>query len=154
MTFLSPGFSTGEYWATTAATASAVGPVMVAGAADAAEGPMAASRTATAAIPGIEFFMTRLPDRGNKLRMHVIHGSGSQCDKCADGSALRRDAECPSKLRFGLRTDTAGQSLCGAELKDTIAVLTPAGKLKREIPLRARERTNLAFGGLTAKPCS
>ena len=34
---------------------------------------------------------------------------------------------------------------------DTVAVLTPAGKLKREIALKAREPTNLAFGGPDGK---
>ena len=32
-------------------------------------------------------------------------------------------------------------------LKGAVAVLTPAGKLKREIALTAMEPTNLAFGG-------
>jgi sugar lactone lactonase YvrE len=30
-------------------------------------------------------------------------------------------------------------------------VLTPAGKLKREIALKAKEPTNLAFGGIDGK---
>ena len=38
----------------------------------------------------------------------------------------------------GLRTDTAGNLYVARILKGTIAVLTPAGKLKREISLRAR----------------
>ena len=36
-------------------------------------------------------------------------------------------------------------------MKGTIAVLTPAGKLKREIALKAKEPTNLAFGGIDGK---
>ena len=36
-------------------------------------------------------------------------------------------------------------------LKGTVAVLTPAGKLKREIRLSAKEPTNLAFGGEDGK---
>jgi hypothetical protein len=36
-------------------------------------------------------------------------------------------------------------------LEDTIAVLTPAGKLQREIALKAKEPTNLAFGGTDGK---
>lgn len=47
----------------------------------------------------------------------------------------------------GLRTDTAGNLLVARILKGTIAVLTPAGKLMREIRLNAKEPTNLAFGG-------
>jgi sugar lactone lactonase YvrE len=47
----------------------------------------------------------------------------------------------------GLRTDTEGSLFVARILKGTIAVLTPQGKLKREIRLNAREPTNLAFGG-------
>ena len=47
----------------------------------------------------------------------------------------------------GLRTDTEGNLYVARILKGTIAVLTPGGKLKREIRLSAREPTNLAFGG-------
>ena len=51
----------------------------------------------------------------------------------------------------GLRTDTSGNLYVARILKGTIAVLTPAGKLKREIALKAREPTNLAFGGPDGK---
>jgi len=51
----------------------------------------------------------------------------------------------------GLRTDTAGNLYVARILKGTIAVLSPAGKLKREIGLNAREPTNLAFGGSDGK---
>ncbi len=47
----------------------------------------------------------------------------------------------------GLRTDTSGNLYVARILKGTIAVLTPAGKLKREVALKAKEPTNLAFGG-------
>ena len=47
----------------------------------------------------------------------------------------------------GLRTDIDGRLLVARILKGTVAVLTPDGKLKREIALRAKEPTNLAFGG-------
>jgi sugar lactone lactonase YvrE len=47
----------------------------------------------------------------------------------------------------GLRTDITGNLLVARILKGTIAVVTPEGKLKREIKLTAREPTNLAFGG-------
>jgi sugar lactone lactonase YvrE len=36
-------------------------------------------------------------------------------------------------------------------LKGTIAVLSPQGRLKREIELNAKEPTNLAFGGNDGK---
>ena len=51
----------------------------------------------------------------------------------------------------GLRTDTSGNLYVARILKGTIAVLTPAGKLKREIALKAKEPTNLAFGGIDGK---
>jgi signal peptidase len=47
----------------------------------------------------------------------------------------------------GLRTDIDNQVYVARILKGTVAVLSPDGKLKREIPLRAKEPTNLAFGG-------
>jgi signal peptidase len=51
----------------------------------------------------------------------------------------------------GLRTDTSGDLYVARILKGTIAVLTPVGKLKREIQLKAKEPTNLAFGGPDGK---
>jgi sugar lactone lactonase YvrE len=51
----------------------------------------------------------------------------------------------------GLRTDTGGNLFVARILKGTIAVLTPAGKLTREIKLSAKEPTNLAFGGSDGK---
>ena len=51
----------------------------------------------------------------------------------------------------GLRTDTSGNLYVARILKGTIAVLTPSGKLKREIELKAKEPTNLAFGGNDGK---
>jgi signal peptidase len=47
----------------------------------------------------------------------------------------------------GLRTDIDGNLLVARILKGTIAMLSPQGKLKREIRLSAKEPTNLAFGG-------
>ena len=51
----------------------------------------------------------------------------------------------------GLRTDIAGNLYVARILKGTIAVLTSAGKLAREIELKAKEPTNLAFGGHDGK---
>ena len=51
----------------------------------------------------------------------------------------------------GLRTDTEGTLFVARILKGTIAVLSPQGKLKREISLGAKEPTNLAFGGPTER---
>jgi signal peptidase len=51
----------------------------------------------------------------------------------------------------GLRTDTDGNLFVARILKGTIAVLTPQGKLTREIKLTAKEPTNLAFGGPDGK---
>src|SRR5262249_42475495 len=46
----------------------------------------------------------------------------------------------------GLRTDIDGLIYVTRILKGTVAALTPNGKLVREIPLQAKEPTNLAFG--------
>ena len=51
----------------------------------------------------------------------------------------------------GLRTDISGRLFVARILKGTIAVLSPAGALEREIRLSAREPTNLAFGGADGK---
>jgi len=47
----------------------------------------------------------------------------------------------------GLRTDIDGLLYVTRILKGTVVVLTADGKLVREIPLQAKEPTNLAFGG-------
>lgn len=47
----------------------------------------------------------------------------------------------------GLRTDVDGRLYVARILKGTIAVLSPSGKILRELTLTAREPTNLAFGG-------
>jgi signal peptidase len=51
----------------------------------------------------------------------------------------------------GLRTDMAGRIFVARILKGTIAVLSPDGKLEREIPTTAKEPTNIAFGGPDGK---
>jgi len=51
----------------------------------------------------------------------------------------------------GLRTDISGNLYVARILKGTVAVLTPAGRLLREIALKAREPANLAFGGKDGK---
>ncbi len=51
----------------------------------------------------------------------------------------------------GLRTDAEGNILVARILKGTVAVLSPQGKLKREVRLSATEPTNLAFGGTDGK---
>jgi sugar lactone lactonase YvrE len=51
----------------------------------------------------------------------------------------------------GIRTDISGRLFVARIMKGTIAVLSPAGKLEREINLSAREPTNLAFGGADGK---
>jgi len=47
----------------------------------------------------------------------------------------------------GIRTDIAGRLLIARIRKGSIAVVTSDGALQREIVLRGREPTNLAFGG-------
>jgi sugar lactone lactonase YvrE len=51
----------------------------------------------------------------------------------------------------GLRTDIDGRLFVARILKGTVALLSPDGKVEREIVLRAREPTNLAFGGPDGK---
>jgi sugar lactone lactonase YvrE len=51
----------------------------------------------------------------------------------------------------GIRTDVSGRLFVARILKGTIAVLSPAGALEREIELGAKEPTNLAFGGADGK---
>jgi sugar lactone lactonase YvrE len=51
----------------------------------------------------------------------------------------------------GLRTDIDGRLFVARILKGTLALLSPDGKVEREIPMRAREPTNLAFGGPDGK---
>jgi sugar lactone lactonase YvrE len=47
----------------------------------------------------------------------------------------------------GIRTDIDGRLYVARILKGAIAVLSADGKIQREIPLTAKEPTNLAFGG-------
>ena len=47
----------------------------------------------------------------------------------------------------GLRTDVGGRLFVARILKGAIAVLTPDGRLQRDIALKAKQPTNLAFGG-------
>jgi signal peptidase len=51
----------------------------------------------------------------------------------------------------GLRTDIDGRIYVARILKGTIAVLAPDGTQLREVPLQAKEPTNLAFGGPDGK---
>lgn len=51
----------------------------------------------------------------------------------------------------GLRTDVAGRLYVARILKGTIALMKPNGAVEREIALRAKEPTNLAFGGSDGK---
>jgi sugar lactone lactonase YvrE len=51
----------------------------------------------------------------------------------------------------GIRTDIDGRIYVARILKGTVELLAPDGKTVREIPLRAKEPTNLAFGGPDGK---
>jgi signal peptidase len=51
----------------------------------------------------------------------------------------------------GLRTDVSGRLLIARILKGSIAVMTPDGVVQREIALKAKQPTNLAFGGSDGK---
>lgn len=47
----------------------------------------------------------------------------------------------------GLRTDVSGRLYVARILKGAIALMKPSGVIEREIALKAKEPTNLAFGG-------
>ena len=51
----------------------------------------------------------------------------------------------------GLRTDVTGRLYVARILKGTIALIKPSGAVEREIALKAKEPTNLAFGGSDGK---
>ena len=51
----------------------------------------------------------------------------------------------------GLRTDVSGRLYVARILKGTIALMKPNGAVEREITLRGKEPTNLAFGGSDGK---
>jgi signal peptidase len=51
----------------------------------------------------------------------------------------------------GLRTDVAGRLYVARILKGTIALMKPNGAIEREIALKGKEPTNLAFGGNDGK---
>lgn len=51
----------------------------------------------------------------------------------------------------GLRTDVNGRLFVARILKGAIAVVTPDGRLQRDVTLKAKEPTNLAFGGEDGK---
>lgn len=51
----------------------------------------------------------------------------------------------------GLRTDVAGRLYVARILKGTIALMKPNGAVEREIVLRAKQPTNVAFGGSDGK---
>jgi signal peptidase len=51
----------------------------------------------------------------------------------------------------GIRTDVTGRLLIARIGKGMIAIMAPDGTLQREITLRGREPTNLAFGGADGK---
>jgi len=51
----------------------------------------------------------------------------------------------------GLRTDMDGRIYVARILKGTVEILTPEGKTIREVALKAKEPTNLAFGGPDGK---
>ncbi|MGJ4883515.1 SMP-30/gluconolactonase/LRE family protein [Bradyrhizobium sp. HKCCYLRH1073] len=80
--------------------------------------------------------------------------SGEIWSYAIDGDALTR----PKLIKTfepntidGLRTDASGRLLVAHILKSSIAMLAPDGRMIREIALKAREPTNLAFGGSDGK---
>ncbi|WP_315757732.1 MULTISPECIES: SMP-30/gluconolactonase/LRE family protein [unclassified Bradyrhizobium] len=80
--------------------------------------------------------------------------SGEIWSYAIDGDALTR----PKLIKTfepntidGLRTDASGRLLVARILKGSIAMLAPDGRMIREIALKAKEPTNLAFGGTDGK---
>jgi signal peptidase len=69
-------------------------------------------------------------------------------NELADGKLIRTFE--PNTID-GLRTDVAGRLFVARILKGTIAIMTPAGTVQREVALKAKEPTNLAFGGSDGK---
>jgi sugar lactone lactonase YvrE len=51
----------------------------------------------------------------------------------------------------GIRTDVAGKLLIARILKGSVAVMAPDGTVQREIALKGKEPSNLAFGGSDGK---
>jgi len=51
----------------------------------------------------------------------------------------------------GLRTDVTGRLYVARILKGTISLMKPNGAVEREIALKGKEPTNLAFGGSDGK---
>ena len=51
----------------------------------------------------------------------------------------------------GLRTDVGGRLYIARILKGTVAIVKPSGAVEREIALKGKEPTNLAFGGSDGK---
>jgi signal peptidase len=51
----------------------------------------------------------------------------------------------------GLRTDVSGRLYIARILKGTVAIMKPNGAVQKEIALKGKEPTNLAFGGSDGK---
>ena len=66
-------------------------------------------------------------------------------------AAARLVKKFPDFSLDGIRTDIDGRIYVARILKGTIEVLTPDGKTAREIGLKGKEPTNLAFGGADGK---
>src|SRR6266567_1461017 len=81
-------------------------------------------------------------------------GTTNGIDLSPDGNALT-DAKLVKAFQpdtiDGLRTDVAGRLYVARILKGTIALMKPNGAVEREIALRAKDPTNLAFGGSDGK---
>ncbi|MGJ4997559.1 SMP-30/gluconolactonase/LRE family protein [Bradyrhizobium sp. HKCCYLS3077] len=80
--------------------------------------------------------------------------SGEIWSYAIEGDALTRPkliAKFEPNTIDGLRTDTSGRLFVAHILKGSIAVLAPDGRTIREVALKAKEPTNLAFGGSDGK---
>lgn len=80
--------------------------------------------------------------------------SGEVWSYTIEGDALTRPkqiAKFEPNTIDGLRTDASGRLFVARILKGSIAVLASDGRVIREIALKAKEPTNLAFGGSDGK---
>lgn len=76
-------------------------------------------------------------------------------DLSTDGSISNKQLliEFPDHGMDGIRCDAAGNLYITRYGKGTVAILTPDGKLKREVVLTGKKPSNIAFGGPDGKTC-
>ena len=73
----------------------------------------------------------------------------------SDGSLARKRLliEFPDYGLDGMRCDVDGNLYITRHGKGTVAVVSPAGKLLREVDVLGRKPTNVCFGGVDGRTC-